>query len=96
MTDVCDCINGEVVGDMPVSALVDECPVYHKPSQGTGILCRQWQIDTNRYEEVTDLEGALEKVLASPTVASKEWVYNQYDHMVRTSTAVRQAQMRLS
>ena len=43
----------------------------------------------HRYPEVTDLDGALKKVLASPTVASKEWVYNQYDYMVRTSTAVR-------
>src|SRR5690606_10650608 len=41
-----------------------------------------------RYPEVTDLEDALLKVLGSPTIASKEWVYNQYDYMVRTSTAV--------
>ena len=46
-------------------------------------------IDTNRYAEVTDLTDALKKVLGSPTVASKEWVYSQYDYMVRTSTVVR-------
>ncbi|MDF2959199.1 MAG: purL [Paenibacillus sp.] len=80
---------GELVGDMPVTALVDECPVYNKPSQVPAYYLENASVDTNRYAEVTDLNSALEKVLASPTVASKEWVYNQYDYMVRTSTAVR-------
>lgn len=81
--------HGEVVGDMPVKALVDECPVYHKPSREPEYYARQQSFDAASYPEVTDLEGALKQVLASPTVASKEWVYNQYDYMVRTSTAVR-------
>ncbi|MFE5320966.1 phosphoribosylformylglycinamidine synthase subunit PurL [Paenibacillus sp. NPDC056579] len=80
---------GGLVGDMPVTALVDECPVYNKPSQVPAYYVDNASVDTTRYPEVTDLNGALEKVLASPTVASKEWVYNQYDYMVRTSTAVR-------
>ncbi|MFD0694389.1 phosphoribosylformylglycinamidine synthase subunit PurL [Paenibacillus sp. GCM10027628] len=81
--------HGEVVGDMPVGALVDECPVYNKPSQVPAYYEANASIDTTRYPEVTDLADALKAVLASPTVASKEWVYNQYDHMVRTETAVR-------
>ncbi|RAV14212.1 phosphoribosylformylglycinamidine synthase subunit PurL [Paenibacillus contaminans] len=80
---------GEEVGNMPVTALVDECPQYNKPSKEPAYYAEQGQIDTTRYAEVTDLNEALEKVLASPTVASKEWVYNQYDYMVRTSTVVR-------
>ncbi|MFD2611503.1 phosphoribosylformylglycinamidine synthase subunit PurL [Paenibacillus gansuensis] len=79
---------GEVAADMPVYALVDECPVYNKPSAVPAYYEANASVDTNRYEEVTDLTGALKRVLASPTVASKEWVYNQYDYMVRTSTAV--------
>ncbi|HZG88308.1 phosphoribosylformylglycinamidine synthase subunit PurL [Paenibacillus sp.] len=81
--------HGEVVGDMPVTALVDDCPMYHKPSVVPEYYVRNGSIDTLRYPEVTDVEGALLKVLASPTVASKEWVYGQYDHMVRTATVVR-------
>ncbi|AKG33212.1 phosphoribosylformylglycinamidine synthase subunit PurL [Paenibacillus durus] len=81
--------HGEVVGDMPVTALVDECPVYDKPSSVPAYYQENASVDTLRYEEVTDLGGALKKVLASPTVASKAWIYNQYDYMVRTSTAVR-------
>ncbi|WP_141506294.1 phosphoribosylformylglycinamidine synthase subunit PurL [Paenibacillus luteus] len=79
---------GQEVADMPVKALVDECPVYDKPSKEPAYFSENAAVDTSAYEEVTDLTGALEKVLASPTVASKEWVYNQYDYMVRTSTAV--------
>ena len=81
--------HGEVVGDMPVTALVDECPIYNKPSQVPAYYEENANVDTLRYEEVTDLGGALRTVLGSPTVASKAWVYNQYDYMVRTSTAVR-------
>lgn len=80
---------GELVGDMPVKALVDECPVYNKPSKVPAYYKQQANVDTTRYPEVTDLTDALKRVLASPTVASKEWVYNQYDYMVRTSTYVR-------
>ncbi|MFC3770918.1 phosphoribosylformylglycinamidine synthase subunit PurL [Paenibacillus sp. GCM10012303] len=80
---------GQLVGDMPVKALVDECPVYNKPSKVPAYYEQQASVDTTRYAEVTDLTDALKQVLASPTVASKEWVYNQYDHMVRTSTYVR-------
>ncbi|OAS13388.1 phosphoribosylformylglycinamidine synthase subunit PurL [Paenibacillus oryzisoli] len=81
--------HGEVVANMPVGALVDECPVYNKPSKVPAYYEASAAIDTTRYPEVTKLTDALKSVLASPTVASKEWVYNQYDYMVRTETAVR-------
>lgn len=81
--------HGELVGDMPVTALVDECPIYSKPSTVPDYYEQNANVDTLRYEEITDLGGALEKVLSSPSVSSKAWVYNQYDYMVRTSTAVR-------
>ncbi|MDO7907536.1 phosphoribosylformylglycinamidine synthase subunit PurL [Paenibacillus sp. JX-17] len=81
--------HGEVVGDMPVTALVDECPIYSKPSEVPAYYKENEGVDTLRYEEVTDLNGALRQVLSSPSVASKAWVYEQYDYMVRTSTAVR-------
>ncbi|RKP48740.1 phosphoribosylformylglycinamidine synthase subunit PurL [Cohnella endophytica] len=80
---------GELVGDMPVKALVDDCPIYEKPSQIPEYYLKNGSIDTNGYEQVLDLNDALTKVLGSPSLASKEWVYNQYDYMVRTETAVR-------
>jgi phosphoribosylformylglycinamidine synthase II len=80
--------HGEVVGDMPVQALVDECPIYNKPSREPAYFQANAMIDTNRYPAVIKLTEALHQVLASPTVASKEWVYQQYDYMVRTNTLV--------
>lgn len=80
---------GEEVANMPVKALVDECPVYNKPSSEPAYFRDSASVDTAAFDEITDLNGALEQILASPTVASKEWVYNQYDYMVRTATAVR-------
>ncbi|MFC5702458.1 phosphoribosylformylglycinamidine synthase subunit PurL [Cohnella faecalis] len=79
---------GEQVADMPVKALVDDCPIYEKPSKVPEYYLKNGSIDTNGYEQVTDLTGALKKVLGSPSLASKEWVYSQYDYQVRTSTAV--------
>ncbi len=37
--------------------------------------------------ETSDLNEALLKLLSTPNIASKQWVYRQYDHMVRTNTA---------
>jgi phosphoribosylformylglycinamidine synthase len=79
---------GEQVADMPVKALVDDCPIYHKPSKVPEYYLQNGSIDTTRYEQVPDLTCALKKVLGSPSLASKEWVYSQYDYQVRTSTAV--------
>jgi phosphoribosylformylglycinamidine synthase len=80
---------GELVGSMPVTALVDECPMYNKPSAVPEYYTQNAAVDTTRYPEPADLEKALLAVLGSPSVASKEWVFNQYDYMVRTSTYVR-------
>ncbi|MCC3376436.1 phosphoribosylformylglycinamidine synthase subunit PurL [Cohnella sp. REN36] len=79
---------GEQVADMPVKALVDDCPIYEKPSKVPDYYLKNGSIDTNRYEQALDLNDALKKVLGSPSLASKEWVYSQYDYQVRTSTAV--------
>lgn len=79
---------GEQVADMPVKALVDDCPIYDKPSKVPDYYLKNGSIDTNRYEQTLDLTNALKKVLGSPSLASKEWVYSQYDYQVRTSTAV--------
>ena len=41
-----------------------------------------------KFLQVENVEETLMKLLQQPTIASKEWVYNQYDYMVRTSTVV--------
>lgn len=79
---------GKVFADIPVDKLAEDAPVYHKPSQVPGYYEEFAALDASKLEETKDYNETLKKLLAAPTIASKEWVYNQYDYMVRTDTAV--------
>jgi phosphoribosylformylglycinamidine synthase II len=78
---------GEVVADVPADALAEEAPVYHKPSKEPAQY-REFQAMELEIPAVDNMEDTLIKLLQQPTIASKEWVYDQYDYMVRTSTVV--------
>ncbi|WP_409296662.1 phosphoribosylformylglycinamidine synthase subunit PurL [Peribacillus sp. SCS-26] len=78
---------GEVVADVPVDALAEEAPVYHKPSSEPAFY-REFQEMEVSIPQVEDYEETLKALLSQPTIASKEWVYDQYDYMVRTNTVV--------
>lgn len=79
--------NGEVVANVPADALAEEAPVYHKPSLEPAYF-REFQAMENTVPEVKDHNETLVNLLKQATIASKEWVYDQYDYMVRTSTVV--------
>lgn len=78
---------GEVVCDIPVDALAEDAPVYHKPAKVPGYYER-FQAMPTYLPKITDHEEMLETLLAQPTIASKEYVYDQYDSMVQANTAV--------
>lgn len=78
---------GEVKADVPVDSLVHDAPVYHVRAQVPAYYIRFQEMEPVRLE-VSDYAKVLKELLASPTVASKEWVYRQYDYMVRTNTVV--------
>ncbi|GAE36249.1 phosphoribosylformylglycinamidine synthase [Halalkalibacter akibai JCM 9157] len=78
---------GEVVADLPVDALAEEAPVYHKPSKVPAYY-EKFQQQEEKTPVVEDYKETLLKLLAQPTIASKEWVYDQYDYMVQTNTVV--------
>lgn len=78
--------HGEVVAEIPVDALAKDAPVYHKPSKEPEYYREFQQIDY--VPHVENYEQTLLALLAQPTIASKEWVYDQYDYMVRTNTVV--------
>jgi len=78
---------GEIVADVPADALAEEAPVYHKPSKEPSYFA-EFQAMENEIPQVDDLKETLVSLLSQPTVASKEWVYEQYDYMVRTNTVV--------
>jgi len=75
--------NGEMVADIPVEALTDEAPKYDRPMS----------VPAKQEPQIARMESAdpssdLLRLLSSGNIASKNWVYRQYDHMVRTNTAI--------
>ncbi len=77
---------GETVVDIPVQAVVDMCPVYHRESKVPSYLETKTKLDPIPVPE--DHNRILEKLLSSPTLADKQWVYRQYDHMIQINTVL--------
>jgi phosphoribosylformylglycinamidine synthase II len=79
--------HGQVVAEVPVDSLAEDAPVYHKPSKVPEYY-EEYQKQEVKSLQVENSTQVLLDLLATPTIASKEWVYRQYDYMVRTNTAV--------
>ncbi|MCM3766858.1 phosphoribosylformylglycinamidine synthase subunit PurL [Neobacillus niacini] len=79
--------HGEVVADVPVDSLAEDAPVYNKPSQEPAYFA-EFQGMGQEVPQVENLKETLVQLLSQPTIASKEWVYQQYDYAVRTNTVV--------
>ena len=88
--------NGELKADIPVTALTDDAPKYERPMTEPR---SKFKVQSSKPEErvrpqlnfepgTLNFELALKTLLASPNICSKHWVYEQYDTMVRTNTAV--------
>jgi phosphoribosylformylglycinamidine synthase len=77
-----------VVAEIPNRALVDEAPVYDRPIARPAYLDEVAALDLSKLPIVDTPGDTLLTLLGSPTIASKRWVYRQYDHMVRTNTLV--------
>jgi phosphoribosylformylglycinamidine synthase subunit PurL len=78
---------GTVVAEIPNAALVDDAPVYNRPTARPAYLDTVNTLDLSALRPAAPAD-ALRAVLSSPTIASKRWVYRQYDNMVRTNTLV--------
>ena len=79
---------GTRVADIPVTALTDEAPLYQRPAAPPPYLDILHDLDIENIPVPADLNKVLLTLLSSPTIASKEWIYRQYDHTVRTDTIV--------
>ena len=77
---------GEVVADIPARSLADEAPVYCPETREPAYFAEGARYEKPRVSRNADLEEVWLKLMASPNLASREWVYRQYDYMVRTST----------
>ena len=78
--------DGKVQADMPVAPLVDKAPVYERPWVPTPA---QAVINAQDVPAPNDLLGALKILVGSPDLASRRWVWEQYDHLVMGHTAQR-------
>ncbi|MGE5390148.1 MAG: phosphoribosylformylglycinamidine synthase subunit PurL [Deltaproteobacteria bacterium] len=81
-------LEGETVaGEVPVAALTESCPVYRRQGEEPPYYKELRSMDITNISPADPAEAILQ-LLASPTIASKRWVYTQYDHQVMTNTAV--------
>ncbi len=80
--------DGKQAAKVPAKSLSDDAPVYNRPdSKPTYIDERKNAINNKRFKE-EDYNQALLKVLSSPSIMSKRPIYEQYDHMIGTSTVI--------
>jgi phosphoribosylformylglycinamidine synthase len=79
--------NGQMVADIPIEALTDEAPRYDRPMTSAFEETATLFVMSSR-RKGEDLTQNLLTLLACGNIASKQWVFRQYDHMVRTNTAV--------
>ena len=81
--------HGEIVSNLPSKALAlggDMTPVYERETREPSYLATTKAFDINSISDVDDANEMLKELLGSPNIASKKWVYEQYDSMVRTNT----------
>jgi phosphoribosylformylglycinamidine synthase len=75
------------VADLPVDVLVD-APEYTREGEPAAELFEMERLDLSGLPEPTNPTGSLLRLLASPNIASKRWIYRQYDQSVLNNTVV--------
>ncbi|MBE3591984.1 MAG: phosphoribosylformylglycinamidine synthase subunit PurL [Thermoanaerobacter sp.] len=80
--------DGKVVVEVPAKSLTEDAPQYVREEE-----VPKWQedvnkLDINEIKPPEDMNKTLKDVISSLNIASKEWIYSQYDYMVRTDTVV--------
>jgi hypothetical protein len=82
--------DGQVVVNIPADSLVvgGGAPVYQREAKEPEYLKEVRKFNPREIQQPRDLNDVFLKMLSSPNIASKEWVYEQYDTMVQTNTVV--------
>jgi phosphoribosylformylglycinamidine synthase len=76
--------NGQTIVEIPARVLADEAPIYHREVARRNL---PGPVDLDSIPQ-SDVRDSLIQLLAYPSIASKRWVWRQYDHMVRLGCAV--------
>ena len=77
---------GEVVAEIPNRPLADQAPLYDRPTTRPAYLEEAQRLDLGSLDAPTDLGRVWLDLLGAPAIASRRWIFRQYDHMVRTNT----------
>jgi len=77
---------GEIVAEIPNRCLTDEAPLYRRPTRPPAYLADVQRLTLESCGAPPPAADAFRALLGAPNIASKHWVYRQYDHMVRTNT----------
>ena len=77
--------HGQVVADIPIGALADDAPLYDRPAAPPKIVPQSKAAGAEKHPEPAK---ALRALLDNPNVASKKWVYRQYDSIVQSNTVL--------
>ncbi|MFN0068817.1 MAG: phosphoribosylformylglycinamidine synthase subunit PurL [Limisphaerales bacterium] len=79
---------GRVIVDIPAAPLANDAPVYHRKAAEPAYLADVRAFRLDGIPDSANPAADLLKLLADPNIASKNWVYRQYDHMVRAGSVV--------
>src|SRR5438132_615817 len=79
--------NGTVSAEIPAKPLAEEAPLYSREAKPPAAAA----VSDHRLDDLPKIDNreSLRQLLSDPTIASKNWVYRQYDHTVRTGTVVK-------
>jgi len=79
---------GKLVVDIPAKKIADESPVYQREAKEPAYIAEVKAFRLDGIADTTTPADDLKKLLAWPSIASKNWVYRQYDHQVRDGSVV--------
>jgi phosphoribosylformylglycinamidine synthase II len=79
---------GQVVAEIPATYLTHECPTYELQTEEPGYLHDLRELDIESLLQPSDWNATLLQILRSPNIASKRWIYEQYDWLVQTQTVL--------
>lgn len=85
-------VGAQVVADVPARALADDAPVYQREAKPPPDLESRWVLEEDTLfpqpPALEELAGAWSKLLGTPSLASKRWIWRQYDHQVQKNTVL--------
>ncbi|MDR0548127.1 MAG: phosphoribosylformylglycinamidine synthase subunit PurL [Deltaproteobacteria bacterium] len=82
-------LNGETLARVPASFLTEEVPIYNRESQEPAYYAERKKADLTAINAYADFGDLLTKLLGSPNLCSRAFIYEQYDFMVGLNTVIR-------